>query len=260
MGGPARDSVCSTHPPSDRVEISTCGDPLEEVMGHTALVTGGNRGIGLEVSRRLASEGVKVILTARDARAGVAAAADLAAEGLAVGFEPLDVGNQDAAAELARRLAAAGTRVDVLVNNAAVYPRGGVLDVAEPDLDEAVTVNFLGALWTCRAFVPAMLRAGYGRVVNVSSGAGAFSDGLPGPAAYAVSKAALNALTLKLASEVKGDVKVNAVCPGWVRTRMGGEGAPRGVAEGADTVVWLATLPPDGPNGGFFRDRTAIPW
>jgi NAD(P)-dependent dehydrogenase (short-subunit alcohol dehydrogenase family) len=97
-------------------------------------------------------------------------------------------------------------------------------------------------------------------VVNVSSGDGSFREGLEGPAAYSVSKAALNALTVKLATEVRGDVKVNAVCPGWVRTRMGGAGARRSVEKGAETVVWLATLPAHGPNGGFFRDRKRIPW
>jgi NAD(P)-dependent dehydrogenase (short-subunit alcohol dehydrogenase family) len=233
---------------------------MEDAMAHAALVTGGNRGIGLEVCRRLAVGGLPVVLTARDPGAGRAAAGELAGQGLPVRFEPLDVGHPGEAAALAARLAAAGARVDVLVNNAAVYPPGGVLGSSDADFREAVEVNFLGALWACRAFVPAMLAAGHGRVVNVSSGAGALSDGLPGPAAYAVTKAALNALTLKLAAEVKGDVKVNAVCPGWVRTRMGGSGAPRSVEEGADTVVWLATLPSDGPNGGFFRDREAIPW
>ena len=105
-----------------------------------------------------------------------------------------------------------------------------------------------------------MLERGYGRVVNVSSGYGAFAEGLEGPAPYALSKAALNALTLRLAGEVKGDVKVNAACPGWVRTRMGGGGAPRSVEEGADTIVWLATLDRDGPSGGLFRSRTRIAW
>jgi NAD(P)-dependent dehydrogenase (short-subunit alcohol dehydrogenase family) len=229
-------------------------------MPHTALVTGGNRGIGLEVCRRLAEEGLDVILTARDPVLGQRAARSLAGHGLKVRFEPLDVAREGAAEALAARLLDAGERVEVLVNNAAVYPAGGVLDAPPGAFTEAVAANFLGPLWTCRAFVPGMLRAGYGRVVNVSSGAGAFSDGLPGPAAYALTKAALNALTLKLAAEVRGDVKVNAVCPGWVRTRMGGRGAPRGVEAGADTVVWLATLPGDGPSGGFFRDREAIEW
>jgi NAD(P)-dependent dehydrogenase (short-subunit alcohol dehydrogenase family) len=105
-----------------------------------------------------------------------------------------------------------------------------------------------------------MVERGYGRVVNVSSGYGAFSSGLGPDTAYAISKAALNALTLKLSRELRGDVKVNAVDPGWVRTRMGGRSAPRSVEEGADSVVWLATLPASGPNGGFFRDRRAVAW
>jgi NAD(P)-dependent dehydrogenase (short-subunit alcohol dehydrogenase family) len=105
-----------------------------------------------------------------------------------------------------------------------------------------------------------MVKRGYGRVVNVSSGYGAFAEGLEGPAPYSVAKAALNALTMKLAREVKGDVKVNAACPGWVRTRMGGPQANSSPEEGADTIVWLATLPARGPNGGFFRRRKQIPW
>lgn len=105
-----------------------------------------------------------------------------------------------------------------------------------------------------------MVERGYGRAVNVSSGYGSFAEGLEGPAAYALSKVALNAHTLRLASEVSGDVKVNAACPGWVRTRMGGSGATRSVEQGADTIVWLATLDGDGPSGGFFRDRERIGW
>jgi NAD(P)-dependent dehydrogenase (short-subunit alcohol dehydrogenase family) len=105
-----------------------------------------------------------------------------------------------------------------------------------------------------------MIARGYGRIVNLSSGYGSFAEGLEGPAAYSLSKAALNALTVRLAREARGDVKVNAACPGWVRTRMGGDTAPRAVEEGANTIVWLATLPADGPSGGFFRDRRAISW
>jgi NAD(P)-dependent dehydrogenase (short-subunit alcohol dehydrogenase family) len=123
----------------------------------------------------------------------------------------------------------------------------------------ALEVNTLGPFRTCRAFVPMMLQRGYGRVVNISSGGGSFGEGL-GPAAYAVSKVALNALTVKVSQAVRGDVKVNAMCPGWVRTDMGGSGAPRSTEEAADMLVWLATLSEDGPNGGFFRDRKPIPW
>jgi NAD(P)-dependent dehydrogenase (short-subunit alcohol dehydrogenase family) len=121
-------------------------------------------------------------------------------------------------------------------------------------------INFFGAVRACRAFVPGMIEAGYGRIVNVSSGCGSFSSGLRCDAAYSISKAALNAFTVKLASELNGDVKVNAGNPGWVRTRMGGATAPKSVEEGADTIVWLATLPASGPTGGFFSDRREIAW
>ncbi len=229
-------------------------------MRRTALVTGANRGIGLETSRQLGRLGMRVLLTARDRAAGERAARELRLEGHDVRFEQLDVASEASVAACAGRLARDGERVDALVNNAGVYPHGGVLDMTPADARLAMDVNFFGALWTCQAFVPAMLRAGHGRVVNVSSGYGAFAEGLEGPAAYSLSKAALNALTAKLAAEVRGDVKVNAACPGWVRTRMGGAGAERSPAEGAGTIVWLATLPADGPNGGLFRDCRRVPW
>jgi NAD(P)-dependent dehydrogenase (short-subunit alcohol dehydrogenase family) len=229
-------------------------------MGRTALVTGANRGIGLEVCRQLARAGLDVLLGARDPAAGADAAASLASQGLRVRPEILDVASDASVASCAERLRADGTAVDVLVNNAGVYPEGTVLSATWEDFRLALEVNFLGALRTCRAFAPAMVRAGHGRVVNVSSGYGSFQEGLEGPAAYGLSKAALNALTAKLASEVSGDVKVNAACPGWVRTRMGGAGASRSVEKGAETIVWLATLPAGGPNGGFFRDRRRIAW
>jgi len=230
------------------------------VPPRTALVTGASRGIGLETCRQLARKGLRVVLTARTAKAGGRAAAALRREGLDVHFEELDVAAEGAALACARRLRLAGVHVDVLVNNAAIYPPGGALDTAPLVFRRTLQTNVLGALWTARAFLPAMLRAGYGRVVNVSSGSGAFAEDLDGPAAYAISKAALNALTVKLAEQVRGDVKVNSVCPGWVRTRMGGPRATRGVEKGAETVVWLATLPAGGPSGGFFRDRERIEW
>ena len=130
-----------------------------------------------------------------------------------------------------------------------------LLEVAEDTLLEALAVNFLGPLHLSRALVPPMLRAG-----NITSGYGSFSSGLAGPAPYSLSKAALNALTLRLSSEVKGDVAVNAVDPGWVKTRMGGRAAPRSVEQGADTIVWLATHPSPAPNGSLFRNRRVVPW
>ncbi|HVP40115.1 MAG TPA: SDR family oxidoreductase [Candidatus Saccharimonadales bacterium] len=226
----------------------------------TALVTGGNRGIGLEVCRQLARRGLRVILTARDQRLGRGAAASLHREGLEVEFRRLDVTEAGAPEALADTLRRAERHLDVLVNNAAVYPQGGALEVGEDTAREAFETNLFGPLRLCRAFLPGMLERGYGRIVNVSSGDASFGEKLAGPAAYCISKTALNALTVKLAQLARGDVKVNCVCPGWVRTRMGGPNATRGVRKGAETIVWLATLPPDGPNGGFFRDRKAIPW
>lgn len=229
-------------------------------MVRTALVTGGNRGIGLEVCRQLGVGGHRVVLTARDAVSGASAVADLRAAGIDARFEALDVADDRAAALCAHRLARDGVHVDVLVNNAAVYPQTGFFDTPPSLYRETFDIDFFGALWTCQTFVPAMLRAGFGRIVNVSSDYGSFADGLKGPAPYSLAKAALNALTLRLARELAGDVKVNAVHPGWVRTRMGGETAHRSIEHGAETVVWLATLPADGPNGGFFLDREPFPW
>ncbi|MFG3504120.1 SDR family oxidoreductase [Streptomyces sp. NPDC047821] len=226
----------------------------------TALVTGGNRGIGLEACRQLGRAGLDVVLAARDPARGRAAADRLARQGLPVRFEQLDVTDGDSVKACAARLADAGTEVDVLVNNAGVYPTEGFFSLDEETMRRSLDVNLMGAFRTCRAFVPDMVRRGHGRVVNVSSGLGAMTDNVPSPAAYGIAKAALNALTLVVSAAVPAPVKVNAVCPGWVRTDMGGSWAPTSVEQGADTVTWLALLPDDGPSGGFFRERRRIPW
>jgi NAD(P)-dependent dehydrogenase (short-subunit alcohol dehydrogenase family) len=222
-----------------------------------ALVTGANRGIGLEAARQLAHRGLDVVLTARDAKAGEAAAA-----ALDVRFEQLDVSSDRSVRDCAARLERDGVAVDVLVNNAGVLESGAILGVDDDLLRHTLEVNLLGPLRTARAFLPGMLDRGYGRVVNVSSGAGSLTEAAAYSPAYAISKAALNMLTRQLAfaAERRGDVKVNAMCPGWVNTDMGGGAAPRTPAEGADTIVWLATLPADGPTNGFFRDRRPAAW
>jgi NAD(P)-dependent dehydrogenase (short-subunit alcohol dehydrogenase family) len=218
-------------------------------------VTGANRGIGHEICRQLAAHGLDVVQTGRDLAATEHAAAEL-------GTRPmrLDVTDPASVDECARRLADDGVAVDVLVNNAGVYPTMPLLDVSEAVLLDSLQVNMIGAFRTTMAFLPGMIARRYGRIVNVSSGGGAMTDNIPSPPAYGVAKAALNALTLVTYDAAPSTVKVNALCPGWVRTRMGGGAAPRGVDEGADTAVWLATLPADGPNGGFFRDRKPIAW
>ena len=238
-----------------------------------AVVTGGNRGIGLEISRQLADKGFHVLLTARNAAKGGAAARSLQRAGLDVGFHKLDVTDTASIGRLASYIRKKYGRVDVLVNNAGIYLDGGGWDargesISESALTESVDkvrttmeTNLLGPYQLCQALLPMMAKRRDGRVVNVSSGSGQLSDMGGREAAYRMSKTALNAMTRIFAAELKGKgVLVNALCPGWVKTDMGGPNAKRGVAQGADTAVWLATLKKGGPTGGFFRDRKPIPW
>ncbi len=229
-----------------------------------ALVTGANRGIGYETCRQLADQGFQVILTSRDPAKGEAAAKTLRGAGKTVDFLPLDVTDAASAAQLAQVVRSQYGRLDVLVNNAAVYLDEGVsvFDIDESTLHTTIETNLYGPFHLCRAFAPMMRAQRYGRIVNVSSTSGQLNSMGGRTASYAMSKAALNALTCIVAAELRGagDIKVNSVCPGWVRTDMGGPGAPRSVQQGADTIIWLATLPADGPSGGFFRDRKPIPW
>jgi NAD(P)-dependent dehydrogenase (short-subunit alcohol dehydrogenase family) len=228
-----------------------------------AVVTGANRGIGLEIARQLAASGLLVILTGRNKAAVEAAAAEIGTRGQPIDPRPLDVADQTSVDRLARFLAQDYGRLDVLVNNAGAYYDTDQQAVTA-DLrivEAALQVNFLGAWRMAQVAIPLMRRHGYGRIVNVSSGAGAFAEAGGGVPAYRTSKAALNMLTVTLAAELQGSgILVNAACPGWVRTDMGGPAAPKSVEEGADTPVWLATLPDDGPTGGFFRERRPIPW
>lgn len=234
-------------------------------LRRVAVVTGANRGIGLEICRRLGMHGgVFVVLTARDGTRGGASARTLRDEGLDVEFHPLDVTSEQSIKSFAGWLQATCKRCDILINNAGVMadPRGSrVLGSRVATYRETLETNFFGPLLLIQALVPMMKGTGYGRVVNVSSGQGQLSDMGAGTPAYRVSKAALNALTRTCAAELRGSgILVNSMCPGWVKTDMGGPSAPRTVAQGADTAVWLATLPDNGPSGGFFRDRKPIPW
>jgi NAD(P)-dependent dehydrogenase (short-subunit alcohol dehydrogenase family) len=233
-----------------------------------AVVTGANRGLGLETCRQLAQLGLTVVLTSRDRAKGQAAADELRAQGLNVRFHALDVTDAKSIGQLGEYLANEYGRIDILVNNAGVFldPIGGsdpsASSVFRADIDTLRTTmetNLYGPLRMCQALIPLM--QGSGRVVNVSSGMGQLSDMNGGCPGYRFSKTALNALTRILADELQHTrIKVNSVCPGWVRTEMGGRNATRSVEEGATTIVWLATLADDGPSGGFFRDQQPIPW
>jgi NAD(P)-dependent dehydrogenase (short-subunit alcohol dehydrogenase family) len=174
--------------------------------------------------------------------------------------QQLDVSDPDSVAACERRLVEVGVDVDILVNNAGLYTTTPLLAIEEHALVEALQVNVVGAWRNARAFVPGMRARGWGRVVNVSTGYANFADRAPQAGAYGLAKASLNVLTRMIAAEAGAGVKVNSMSPGWVATRMGGSGAPRSVQEGADTAVWLATLPDDGPTDGFYYDRQRIPW
>jgi len=229
-----------------------------------ALVTGGNRGIGLEICRQLAARGLSVVLTARTGSDGRAAAKTLQDAGLDVEFHRLDVSSCRSIRACVSAVAERRGRIDVLVNNAGVLidPRGSrFLDSKLDTFRDTLETNFFGPLQLAQAVVPLMKAHRYGRIVNVSSGMGQLAEMNGGSPAYRVSKTALNALTRIVAAEFReSNILANSMCPGWVRTRMGGEGAPRSVAEAADTALWLATLADDGPSGGFFRDREPIAW
>jgi NAD(P)-dependent dehydrogenase (short-subunit alcohol dehydrogenase family) len=228
----------------------------------TALVTGANRGIGLEVCRQLAAKGYRVVLTARNRSKAEQAARTLASHG-AVEAVALDVTDSSSVLQAAREVEDGIGQVDVLINNAAILvaERKGVLGTTREEFRETFETNVLGVISVCQAFVPGMVRRKRGRVVNVSSRAGQLSGMGQYAPAYSISKTALNAFTVQLANASRNaGVLVNAACPGWVRTDMGGPGAPRSVEQGADTIVWLATLPDNGPTGGFFEDRKRIEW
>ena len=230
--------------------------------GPVAVVTGANRGIGKEVARQLAQRGFRVILGSRGLAAGQAAAKELAAAGLPVAAFGLDVTSQRDAEALAAELERGYGRLDVLVNNAAIcydtWQQASSADLGT--VTGALGTNVLGPWRLCLALLPLLRRSPHPRIVNVSSEAGSLAGMGGGTPAYRVSKAALNALTRILAAELRSSgILVNAVCPGWVATDMGGPGG-RPVTDGAAGVVWAALLGDDGPTGGFFRDGHPLPW
>jgi NAD(P)-dependent dehydrogenase (short-subunit alcohol dehydrogenase family) len=226
------------------------------------VVTGGNRGIGFEICKQLAARGARVVLTARNAAAGGAAVKKLAAQKLAVTFHPLDVTDDTSIAALHDFLQETYGHIDVLINNAGIIAKGDgpALKVELAAVRETLETNALGPLRLAQMLVPLLKNGASPRIVNMSSGMGALSDNSGGYAAYRMSKTAINAVTAILAAELRDTIAVNAVCPGWVRTDMGGRHATRDVADGADTAVWLALDAPEKFTGKFVRDRKVIPW
>ena len=234
-----------------------------------AVVTGANKGIGYEVSKQLAKKGFKVILTSRDVEKGKAAAKILQDDGLDIFPYQLDVTNQESINKLKEFVQVYFGKLDVLINNAGVFldPSGkednsaSVFNADIETLRKTVETNTFGPFLMCQAFIPLMQNNNYGRVVNISTGMGQLAEMDAGWPAYRISKTALNAVTKVFASELKGsNVLVNSVCPGWVRTDMGGPNAPKSVEQAAETIIWLATLPFNGPSGGFFRERRSLLW
>ena len=228
----------------------------------TALVTGANKGIGHEVARQLAAKGFHVFVGARNAKAGRKAAEEIAKKRGKATFLEIDVADNDSVTKAVREFSNSEEHLDVLVNNAGIVADGdgAILEVSDDLLRQTWETNTLGALRVMRAFAPLLRKGKTPRVINVSSGSGQLTGGADGWApAYSISKTALNGVTSQLAAALP-KFAVNSVCPGWVRTEMGGENASRSVEEGADTIVWLASEAPQDLTGKFLRDRKEIPW
>ncbi len=228
----------------------------------TALVTGANKGIGLEIARGLCARGFHVFLAARNPHSGSEAASQLAREKFLCTFLPMDVADSASIREAFRLVAKKTNRLDVLVNNAGILldHSQSMLQTPESLINATLQTNAIGALLVTQTFVPLMQRGG--RIINVSSSGGQISRGISDFApAYCISKTTMNAITLQLASALASQgVSVNAMCPGWVQTDMGGRGAPRSIQQGADTALWLAVEAAHSLTGRFFQDRKEIVW
>lgn len=233
-------------------------------MKKVALVTGANRGIGLQVCRDLASQGIDVILTARDKVKGNVSAEMLQNEGLNVRFMQLDVTNSEQIQQVVRDIIDHFGRLDILINNAAVYADPGlnIQNLSSELLESSLQINTIGPFNIIQTVLPYMLHQESGRIINVSSGAGEMESLNATTSAYRLSKFALNGLTIMFADSVEryDNILINAVCPGWVRSDMGGQNAPRSIEKGAETIVWLAMNESQKISGKFFRDKKVISW
>ena len=244
------------------------------MSGHekrVALVSGANRGIGFAIAKGLAEREITVVLGVRDPGKGTEACSGIQGQGLEAYFEHLDVSDEKSIRTAVTHIKDRFDRLDILVNNAGVLIDGDadILNIRPDIVQKTLQTNVFGPLLLCQRCIPLMRTGGYGRIVNMSSTLGSMtemSDPESGYAggetpAYRLTKAALNAITSLVAKKVRDEnILVNSACPGWVRTGIGGDEAPLTPDQGADTPLWLATLPDDGPSGGFYRDRKPIPW
>jgi NAD(P)-dependent dehydrogenase (short-subunit alcohol dehydrogenase family) len=228
----------------------------------TVLITGANKGIGLETARQLGAAGWQVVMGARRKDAGREAAAALAKNGAAATFLELDVASTPSITRAAAEFGKNFETLEVLINNAGIYPDEGlnILTITREQLAETFQTNTFGALAVTQAFLPFLRKATGPRVINMSSGYGQLGSLSPEVPSYCLSKLGLNGITLMLSRALQGGIAVNSMSPGWVRTDMGGAAAPRSVEQGADTAVWLATEAPQALTGKFFEDRQEIPW
>ncbi|SFH55117.1 NAD(P)-dependent dehydrogenase, short-chain alcohol dehydrogenase family [Priestia megaterium] len=234
-----------------------------EKHNKVALVTGGNRGIGYELVRQLAMDGFKVILTSRNSETGHEAVQKLKASHLDVSYVVMDISNEASILKAAATVSEQYGRLDVLINNAGIYlgENQKLVNIDPSILEKTLATNFFGAYHVIRSFMPLMEQQSYGRIINVSSEYGAMSEmSSSGVGAYKLSKLILNGLTQLIAAESGNDIKINAVDPGWVSSDMGGLSAPRTPEQAARSIIWLATIGPEGPSGGFFKDGKQIDW
>jgi NAD(P)-dependent dehydrogenase (short-subunit alcohol dehydrogenase family) len=244
---------------------------MDHVKERVALVTGANRGIGFEIAKKLAAQEITVLIGARNQEQGIKAQEQLRRHQLDVHFLFLDVTDAMSIQSALGRIKDDFRRLDILVNNAGIMidSKTGITELSVTIFQNTLETNVLGPLLLGQACIPLMKANNYGRIVNISSTLGSLTD-IASPdssyaevqaPAYRLSKMVLNGITVLLAAEMRGtNILVNSACPGWVRTSMGGDQAPLSPEQGADTPVWLATLPDGGPNGGFFRERQPIPW
>ncbi|MCO6045321.1 SDR family NAD(P)-dependent oxidoreductase [Aeoliella sp. ICT_H6.2] len=230
---------------------------------NVALITGSNRGIGLEVTQQLARRGFHVVIAARNEASGRKAASDIVRDGGRATFLPLDVSNSDSIENAAAQFGSVAGHLNGLINNAGIYPDEGVsvLTLSRGQLKETFDTNTFGPLEVTQAFLPYLRRADSARVINVSSGYGQLDGMSPDVPSYCLSKHALNGLTIMLVDALRADdISVNALCPGWVRTDMEGSNATLSVEEGADTAIWLAQEAPHELTGKLFRERQEVNW